>query len=218
MGEAEAVAGMGSVRSIPMKHYAIRHGRGVLHEVCRKLHIELGKNTLQGVPLRQRDCIDQVIICRINGKTVALERVQRLKAEIKRFIPTMWIKAEKRSLVRFLVDLRHTDISQFLTSGSLSVLFWFRRKAVVPRQLQGASFSSNYSNSPSHQIFTNILFCLIRFRVLCCVLRTILPEIILLADFKTANTFFISTAMVGHLIHKLALVVFARLVAKAVKA
>ena len=89
LGEPEAVTVMGGVFPILMKHHDVRHGQGMSVEVCRAIDVEPGINAFQIVPFRQRGGIDQLIVCRIHGKAIAPDRIQRLKAVIQCFIPAL---------------------------------------------------------------------------------------------------------------------------------
>ena len=92
-----------------MEHHDIRNGQGVPLEVCRPVDIEPCVDAFQIILLRQRCRVDQLIICRINRKAVAPDRVQRLKTVIQRFIPAFQLvdgKAVLPDRPRLLHDIR----------------------------------------------------------------------------------------------------------------
>ena len=63
---------------------AQRNGKAVSLEVGGPVDVETGKNIFQRCTRRKGGGIDQVIICRVNGKARRLQAVVRLKAQVPR--------------------------------------------------------------------------------------------------------------------------------------
>ena len=102
LGKAHPIAVMGGILSVLMQHHDIRYRQGVPREVCQTVHIEPGINAFQIILRRQRRRIDQLIILRFHGKTVAVDTVQRLETIVQRFIAAFELingKAVFRSLI-----------------------------------------------------------------------------------------------------------------------
>lgn len=87
--ETKAVTIMGGIFAVLMQHHNIRYGQGMAVEVCRTVNIEPGINAFQAVMIRHRGSIDQVIIRRINRKTVSSDGIQRLKAVVQSLISAL---------------------------------------------------------------------------------------------------------------------------------